>query len=59
VNSIIACYHTAKLCAYAVRDFRSQQHVAGSTIVLQCLATITKSVIVYWSRHLSLVNWIR
>jgi len=25
VNSIVACCHSAKLCAYAARDFRSQQ----------------------------------
>ena len=34
-------------------------HVAGSRIVLQCLATTTKSVIVYWSRYLPLVHWKR
>jgi len=26
VNSIVACCHSAKLCAYAARDFRSQQY---------------------------------
>ena len=26
VNSIVACCHSAKLCAYATRDFRSQQY---------------------------------
>jgi len=26
VNSIVACCHSAKLCAYAARDFLSQQH---------------------------------
>ena len=26
VNSIVACCHSAKLCAYAARDFRSQYH---------------------------------
>ena len=26
VNSIVACWHSAKLCAYAARDFRSQQY---------------------------------
>ena len=26
VNSIVACCHSAKLCAYADRDFRSQQY---------------------------------
>jgi len=25
VNSIVACCHSAKLCTYAARDFRSQQ----------------------------------
>ena len=29
VNSIVACCHSAKLCAHAFRDFRSQQQVAG------------------------------
>jgi len=24
--SIVACCHSAKLCAYAARDFRSQQY---------------------------------
>jgi len=33
--------------------------LAGSRIVLQCLATTTKSVIVYRSRYIPLVNWIR
>jgi len=28
VNSIVACCHSAKLCAYAARDFRSQQNGA-------------------------------
>ena len=28
VNSIVPCCHSAKLCAYAARDFRSQQHLA-------------------------------
>ena len=32
-------------------------HVAGSRIVLQCLATTTKFLIVYWSRYLPLGNW--
>ena len=27
VNSIVACCHGAKLCAYAARDFRSQQYI--------------------------------
>ena len=26
VSSIVACWHSAKLCAYAARDFRSQQY---------------------------------
>jgi len=26
VNSIVACCHGAKLCAYAARDFLSQQY---------------------------------
>ena len=26
VNSIVACCHSTKLCAYAARDFRSQQY---------------------------------
>jgi len=26
VNSIVACYHSAKLCAYATRGFRSQHY---------------------------------
>ena len=29
VNSIVACCHSAKLCAYAARDFRSQQYHYG------------------------------
>jgi len=28
--SIVACCHGAKLCAYAARDFRSQQNGAGT-----------------------------
>jgi len=27
MNSIVACCHSAKLCAYAARDFRSQQYL--------------------------------
>jgi len=27
VNSIVACCHSAKLCAYAAWDFRSQQYL--------------------------------
>ena len=27
VNSIVACCHSAKLCAYAARDFLSQQYI--------------------------------
>jgi len=34
-------------------------HEAGSKILLQCLATTTKYVIVHWSRYLSLVNLMR
>jgi len=30
VNSIVACCHSAKLCAYAARDFRSQHWYAGN-----------------------------
>jgi len=28
VKSIVACCHSAKLCAHAARDFRSQQYVS-------------------------------
>ena len=30
VNYIVACYHSAKLCAYAARDFRSQHNCETS-----------------------------
>jgi len=30
-------------------DWPTCLHVAGSRIVLQCLATTTKSVILYWT----------
>ena len=29
VNSIVPCCHSAKLCAYAARDFRSQQYLVS------------------------------
>ena len=32
MNSIVACCHSAKLCAYAARDFRSQQFTIIITI---------------------------
>jgi len=38
VNSIAACCHSAKLCAYAARDFRSQQYVGNDFPLL--LSTI-------------------
>ena len=31
VNSIVACCHSAKLCAYAARDFRSQHNQRNTT----------------------------
>ena len=30
VNSIVACCHSAKLCTYGTRDFRSQHYLPGS-----------------------------
>ena len=36
VNTIVACCHSAKLCAYAARDFRSQQlPIIYPTTILQ------------------------
>ena len=32
VNSIVACCHSAKLCAYAARDFQSQQYLVLFTL---------------------------
>ena len=36
VNSVGACCHCAKLCAYAARDFRSQQNGAVTRIWRSC-----------------------
>jgi len=36
VNSIVACCHGAKLCAYAARDFRSQQNGAVTRMWRLC-----------------------
>jgi len=36
VNSIVACCHSAKLCAYAARDFRSQQNGAVTRMWRSC-----------------------
>jgi len=36
VNSIVACCHSAKLCAYAARDFRSQQNGAVTRMWRLC-----------------------
>jgi len=35
--SIVACCHSAKLCAHAARDFRSQQYSKFSFILLSSL----------------------
>ena len=40
VNSIVACCHSAKLCAYAARDFRSQQ-------LLLCLIPVRNKFVVF------------
>jgi len=36
VNSIVACCHSAKLCAHAARDFRSQQNGAVTRMWRSC-----------------------
>jgi len=36
LNSIVACCHNAKLCAYAARDFQSQQNGAVSRMWRSC-----------------------
>jgi len=36
VNSIVACCHSAKLCAYATRDFRSQQNGSVTRMYRSC-----------------------
>jgi len=36
VNSIVACCHSAKLCAYAARDFRSHQNGAVTRMWRSC-----------------------
>jgi len=36
VNSIVACFHSAKLCAHASRDFRSQQNGAVTRMWRSC-----------------------
>jgi len=36
VISIVACCHSAKLCAHAARDFRSQQNVAVTKMWRSC-----------------------
>jgi len=58
VNSIVACCHSAKLCAHAARDFRSQQFqpsvlsyngVISSTWV--CCYPITRQIIFQFYRN--------
>ena len=36
MNSIVACCHSAKLCAYATRDFRSQQNGSVTRMYRSC-----------------------
>jgi len=43
--SIVACCHSAKLCAYAARDFRSQQQPLGNDGILYygcCLGPLSR-----------------
>ena len=40
VNSIVACCHSAKLCAYAAQDFRSQQYHAVMSLQFTKSATL-------------------
>ena len=43
VNSIVACCHSAKLCAYAARDFRSQHYQHTEWILHNVVKCVTFS----------------
>ena len=45
VNSIVACCHSAKLCAHVARDFRSQQYQAN--VPAQHALLILSSLFIY------------
>jgi len=45
VNSIVACCHSAKLTAYAARDFRSQQSQWSPVPVITCTTAVTMTTV--------------
>ena len=49
VNSIVACCHSAKLCAHAARDFRSQQY--DGSLSWSFMSVDHGTTFTSWSQH--------